>query len=449
MQISTLCAHRVLMLLMHIVENSDEDLRFLDAVKKSIRPHEDGHYEIALPLKDPLLKLPNNRVLAERRAEYLKRKLLRNGKFKEDYVTFMNETIEQGHARKVPEDRLNKDDGRVWYIPHHGVYHKKKPDKIRVVFDCSSKYQGQSLNDVLMQGPDLTSSLLGVLIRFRQEHFAFMADIKGMFHQVRVPEPDCDLLRFLWWNNGNTDDKLEEYQMTVHLFGAISSPSCVNFALRRNAEDNKDKFDEEVINTVYKNFYVDDCLKSVDTREKATKLIKDLCRLMNYGGFRLNKWISSDRQVLQSIPEEERNKEVKDFDFVNDSLPVERALGVIWNVDTDTLGFKINIKSLPFTRRGMLSLVSSVYDPLGLAIPFTLSAKILLQDLTRKRLGWDEEIPGEDLARWKKWIDELSLLSKFSISRCIKSKDLQDVTTAQIHHFSDASQSAYGSVSYL
>ena len=112
-----------------------------------------------------------------------------------------------------------------WCLPH----------KIRVVFDCSSKYQGISLNDVLMQGPDLTSSLLGVLIRFRQDPFAFMADIKGMFHQVRVPESDRDLLRFLWWSNGDTDGDLEEYQMAVHLFGAISSPSCVNFALRKNA----------------------------------------------------------------------------------------------------------------------------------------------------------------------------------------------------------------------
>ena len=94
----------------------------------------------------------------------------------------------------------------------YGIYHPKKPNKIRVVFDCSAEYQG----------PDLTNSLLGVLLRFRQERVAYMTDVEAMFHQVRVPDDDCDLLRFLWWPNGDMEQELQEYQMTVHLFGATS-----------------------------------------------------------------------------------------------------------------------------------------------------------------------------------------------------------------------------------
>ena len=74
--------------------------------------------------------------------------------------------------------------GKTWFIPHHGVYHPHKPGKIRVVFDCSAKYKGKSLNDLLLKGPDLTNSLLGVLTRFRQEHVEVMVDIEAMFHQV-------------------------------------------------------------------------------------------------------------------------------------------------------------------------------------------------------------------------------------------------------------------------
>ena len=78
--------------------------------------------------------------------------------------------------------------GKCWYIPRHGVYNENKPNKIRVVFDCSTEYQGRSLNNELMSGPDLTNQIIGVLIRFRQEPIAIIADIESMFYQVHVPE---------------------------------------------------------------------------------------------------------------------------------------------------------------------------------------------------------------------------------------------------------------------
>lgn len=94
-----------------------------------------------------------------------------------------------------------------------------------------------------------------------------MADIEGMFHQVRVYEEDSNFLRFLWWPEGDTDQSLEQYRIKVHLFGAVSSPSCASFALQKTAEDNKDKFDAMAVDTIKSNFYVDDCLKSVATQK--------------------------------------------------------------------------------------------------------------------------------------------------------------------------------------
>lgn len=428
---------------------SEEDRKFLENAEKTIKQCDDKHYEVSLPIKDQSICLPNNRIQAERRAAQLKKRLLNNPKFKEDYTTFMKDMVVKEHARKVPEDQKNKTERCVWYIPHHGIYHKKKPDKIRVVFDCSARFRGVSLNDVLFQGPDLTNSLIGVLVRFRQEPIAAMADIEGMFHQVGVPESDRNFLRFLWWTDGKLDQEPEEYEMTVHLFGAVSSPSIANFVLKKNADNNRTRFDEEVISIVHKNFYVDDCLKSWPSVEVAINFIHHLCNLMKDGGFRLTKWVSNSRQVLQSIPESERAKEVKDFDFAHDNLPIERALGVTWNVESDTLEFKVSLKDRPFTRRGLLSVVSSVYDPLGMVAPFVLTAKILLQDLTRRKLEWDQEISQEDRARWQIWIGELMELAKFSSSRCFKPPNYGKIASSQIHNFSDASNSAYGTVSYL
>ena len=97
---------------------------------------------------------------------------------------------------KIPEDEINVEPGRSWYLSHHAVYHKQK-EKIRVVFDCSSKYQGISLNNSLWQGPDLANNLFGVL-RFRQEPLAVVGDIAKMFYQVRVNKKNLNYLRLFW-----------------------------------------------------------------------------------------------------------------------------------------------------------------------------------------------------------------------------------------------------------
>ena len=181
----------------------------------------------------------------------------------------MQENIKSGFAEKVPREEVSDKIRRVWYIPHHGVYHKKKPGKIRVVFDCSALYHGFSLNQQLLQGPDLTNNLTGVLCRFRMERIAFMCDIKAMFHQVKVDSSHPDYLRFLWWDDENFDSDPVEYRMTVHLFGATSSPGCANFALKTTANQYESVCGKEAADFVRKDFYVDDGLKSVATIERA------------------------------------------------------------------------------------------------------------------------------------------------------------------------------------
>ena len=166
--------------------------------------------------------------------------------------------IDNGFMEEVPEDELNKDN--VWYIMHHGVYHKTKK-KIRIVFNCSLKYGHKSLNDALYQGIDMTNKLLGVLLRFRLEHVAFMGDITKMFYQVKVTPKHRDYLRFFWTDNGDLHSSPREYRLTVHVFGATSSPSVANYALRQTVNDNEE-FSKCAKDAVLHNFYVDDLLYS-------------------------------------------------------------------------------------------------------------------------------------------------------------------------------------------
>ena len=179
---------------------------------------------------------------------------------------------------------------------------------------------GESLNEKLYKGPDLTNSLVGVLTRFRKDRVAVMADIESMLYQV--PDRDSSFLRFFCWEDGNLERELQECQMVVHLFGAISSPACANFAY------NKEDFPSDVISTLKRNFYVDDCLKSLTLKTKATAHVDSLRNLLSRGGFRLTKWVSNSREVLEAIPKVERSKEVRKLGARKDEPHVQRALGV-------------------------------------------------------------------------------------------------------------------------
>ncbi len=195
-----------------------------------------------------------------------------------------------------------------------------------------------------------------------------------------MPEEDKDFLRFLWWPDRNTDYPLSEYRMTVHLFGAVSSPSCANFALKRTADDNEGKAEAEVLSTIRNNFYVDDCLKSVQNEKSAVNLVHGLRTTCATGGFKLTKWVSSSRSVLATIPEEDRTKDIKTLDLEKDKLPMERALGIRWDMESDAFFFRISPNPHHLvSRRNILSIVNSIYDLFGFLAPLTLPAKRIVQ----------------------------------------------------------------------
>ena len=257
---------------------SQDDVRFVQLLCGTIRQREDGHYEMPLPFKDnnpPAL--PNNNRLATIRLEHLKKKLKSHTQYFDHYKAFMEETISKGDAEPAP---VSSEGDIVWYIPHHGVYHPRKPDKLRVVFDCSAKFRGISLNDTLLTGPDLTNSLVGVLCRFRKEAVAVTCDIQKMFHQFSVSPEFRNYLRFLWWEGGQLDTEPKEYRMAVHLFGAGSSPECANFALKDLAQQHKVEY-LSASAFIENNFNVDDGLTSVSSVGEAQKLIveaQELCK---------------------------------------------------------------------------------------------------------------------------------------------------------------------------
>lgn len=427
---------------------SHEDRLFNQLLSSGVHRLPNGQIEMPLPFKHGQPSLPNNKELAERRLGKLANKLRGNPELKKQYVAHMDNLFVKGYAEPIPDDDGVDQTLCSWYIPHHGVFHPQKPNKLRVVFDCSFKLIGVSINDHLLQGPDLMNSLVGILLRFRIRKIAFSCDIEGMFYQFKVNSGDRDYLRFLWYPEGDLDSRPKEYRMTVHLFGATSSPGCATFGLRHLA-DLFSQNDTAVHNFIHRDFYVDDGLKSTHTPSEAVELLHQTRNVLEQGGIRLHKVVSNCRELLEAVPPEDRSSALSQLDLHNDILPSERTLGIEWCPQTDTFQFHLNLKDCPPTRRGILSNVCSIYDPLGLIAPVVLFGKRILQETHREGFGIDDNLPEPLLRQWINWKNALSSLSTLEIPRWCHLEAPGNVRSVELHHFSDASSVGYGQCSYL
>jgi hypothetical protein len=406
----------------------------------------DGKFEVGMLWRHENPWLPDNRSTAEARLNSLKRKLVKDPKLHEKYTEFMNKLIDKEYARKLTPEEAQTHTDKTWYLPHHSVVNPRKPEKVRVVFDAAATHQNVSLNDQLMQGPDLISSLLGILLRFRERPIAIVGDIEAMFLQVRVPDEDTEALRFLWWTDGQLDGPVDEYKMVRHIFGARDSPACCNFALKETAKNCRG-FSQEAREAVLKSFYVDDMVGSVDTVDIGISRIQDVSAIVGDGGFHIRGWLSNSLEVMMSVPESVRAAAVVDLDF--DKSPVNRTLGMEWNVKLDIFRFSVSLAEKPATKRGVLSTLSSLFDPMGFICPIILTAKNIMQHLWSLKIDWDEDIPPAEQRVWEEWKADLSALATVSIPRCHLSQATENLLEASLHSFSDGSTVGYGMCSYL
>ena len=230
----------------------------------------------------------------------------------------MTRVFEAGDAERIPYDELSNPN--AWYIPHFGVYHPKKPGKIRMVFDCSAKTGGVCLNDFLL------NSLLGILLRFRKESVAITCNVERMFHQFKVPQEQRDFLHFLWYDS---EGNVVTYRMKVHLFGATSPTGCDTYGLRARPQLATGYHSSDIMEFIKNDFYVDDGLTNVPIVSKAKELVTQAVYLCQEGNLRLHKFSSNNKEVLESIPETERS--IQDVQSVDPDVsvnPVEGTFGI-------------------------------------------------------------------------------------------------------------------------
>ena len=411
-----------------------------------------NRFETGLLWKDDSPELPSNYSMALKRLSHMERKMDKEPAFAEQYTLKIADYVRKGYARQLSIEEAAECPPWTWYLPHFAVFNINKPGKLRFVFDASARVGNVSLNTALLPGPDLLNSLIGVLIRFRQHAVAFGGDVMEMFHQVLIRQQDQPAQRFLW-RGSRRQGPPDIYVMQAMTFGCVSSPASAQFVMRHNANEFARDF-PDVAEAVTRKYYMDDYFDSTNTVEEAVQRVSDMIEVQQRGGFKIRNWVSSSQDVLRSVPADLRAHSDIDFNTTTE-LPVERTLGLRWNPNNDCFVFAVHPSRLqqisdptqPVTKRSVLSHVMSVFDPLGFLSAFTMSARVLLQDIWISGIGWDDELPSNLASRWQTWCQELLTINQFSLPRCYAPSVPNG--SLSLHVFCDASTKAFAAVSYL
>ena len=183
--------------------------------------------------------------------------------------------------------------------------------------------------------------------------------------------------------------------------------------IKRIASDQSNEYPVNIINTIHENFHMDDYLDCFSSEERAIDTIQKVISILSNGGFRLTKWLSNNKNILKSVYPTERSPKIVNLDLEN--IPVERALGIIWDPQRDMLHIKGVTKNVALTKRGLLSFISSIYDPVGLIAPVTLEPKLIIQDLWRRQIDRDVQLLDDLKLRWTKWKQTLQFLEDVEI----------------------------------
>ena len=178
----------------------------------------------------------------------------------------------------------------------------------------------------------------------------------------------------------------------MYVFDTVVSPSVANFALKQIPSYFKKEFSQLTFDTILNNFYVDDLLKSVCTPYEAILLRKEISASLSKAGFHITKWISNNPELLSTIPNENIATGLESLMLPDPNNAIKIALGIKWNVKSAKFCFNINLPIKPITKRGILSVLNSIFDPMGFLNPVILSAKLIFQSSCKLALKWDDII---------------------------------------------------------
>ena len=321
-----------------------------------------------------------------------------------------------------------------WKLPSRTEPH------IRFLYDCSSRKSPNlpSLNDCLESTPPILSDLTNILVRFRTHRYAATTDIEKAFLHIGLDENDRDATRFLWSSDvQNPDSPLITYRFKSVLFGATCSPFILSATILKHLENIKHVPAAEIIE---RDIYVDNVLSSFENEADLLKYFEESRKLMAKAGMNLRAWNSNSAALRSQAA----------IDGVLDAEVPVKILGMRWDLAKDEMSFAE--RNLPIlevvTKRTILRYSSQIYDPLGLLSPVTVSAKILLQELSKDKYDWDTPLPDTILETWNQLAHSLNKVTAVKFPRQFLPSTSVDSNTC-LHVFVDASVKSYGAAAYI
>ncbi|XP_041450820.1 uncharacterized protein LOC121404732 [Drosophila obscura] len=359
--------------------------------------------------------LEHSRCAAQ--AQFLKneQRLQRNLPLKEQYDAVIQEYLELGHMKAVTPSH----DSGHYYLPHHAVF---KPDstttKLRVVFNASSpSSNGKSLNDTLHSGPVLPSDLTMQILRWRVFRYVFNADISKMYRQIQVSSQHTPYQRILFRDrNGDVCD----YELATVTFGVNCAPYLALRVIKQLAQEVRPQL--PMASDILESYmYVDDVLAGAPLSRRQSPPFQSYAKHSTPRGFHSEKLEESS---------------------------IAKTLGIRWQASADEFFFAPPevLQRESCTKRKVLSQIAQLFDPAGWLAPFVIQAKIFMQEIWLRELGWDDVLPSDLSQTWETFLKSFPAIQDIRISRWLH---VCPMTKVQIHGFCDASQRAYGAAIYI
>ncbi|XP_055526180.1 uncharacterized protein LOC129718951 [Wyeomyia smithii] len=373
-------------------------------------------YTVRLPFNELRSQLGNSYAMASRRLDKLLISLATNAVKRECYFAFMAEYLSLDHMEESDQDNREG-----YFIPHHAVFKEtSSTTKMRVVFDASAKTtSGLSLNDIVRVGPTVQNDLQTVILRFCSHPVVLTADIRKMYRQVWINKDDRKFQKVIWMDNKGVR-KIFELKTVTH--GVASSPYHATKALIQLTIDEGKDFSlaEQVIRY---DSYIDDFLTGGGSSEEVIRIYNALSSLLKRGGFEVHKFCSNDPKVLNEIPEDLQEKCIsfKETGIENTVC----ALGLIWNSIDDFFTFDVESSSREITsstKRMVLSDIGRLFDPLCFSGPIITRTKLIMQQIWRLGLKWDDELRGDLLQEWIRFKSQLPVVNQIKKATLYYSK---------------------------
>ncbi|XP_011548524.3 uncharacterized protein LOC105380630 isoform X1 [Plutella xylostella] len=302
-----------------------------------------------------------------------------------------------------------------------------------------------SLNDIQFKGTISQDKITNILLRFRKHKYIVIADVAQMYKNIYVRE-DQRHLQCILWRETQTDPLLT-YKLTSLSFGLKCAPYIATRCLTQLANENKGEYPLASA-AIQHDFLMDDYVHGDDDERRLAETSVQVDRILSTANFKLRKWKSNSKTILNEVSHSTTHDTYITTPIGQDNNNTHKVLGIVWDNNEDRLSYRLKREpmSKSITKRYVLSIASSIYDPLGMLGPVIIIAKCFIHKLFKLKFNWDEKLPIQLINEWETFYNSLFTLDTLSIPRRVV---INDYITIEMHGFSDSSLTAYGAVIYI